>query len=166
MLTREQAIMIINHYATNEGTFVFNFSFPLSIIPKDLEIEDWIFLSALDTEKDEFSYAIQEIIYEHLLSSQIVRRKYNFIEYRNTKHLINLKEYINFLENYQKQFDEIEKQDNVDLKEMVDVIEKIKKYEYKLIDEAEILINIKEDIDRCVLNWRKKLSNKDYWEGV
>ena len=166
MLTREQATMIINQYATNEGTFIFNFSFPLSVIPKDLEIENWLFLSALDVEKDEFSYDIQEVIYKHLVSSQVIRRKWNYIEYRNNEHLIHLKEYVKFLENYQNQYNNMEKQDNIELKEMVDVIEKIKKFEYKLIDEAEILINIKEDIDRCVLNWRKKLSNKDYWEGV
>ena len=166
MLTREQATMIINQYATNDGTFIFDFSFPLSVIPKDLEMENWIFLSAIDVEKDEFSYAIQEIIYEHLINSQIIRRKYNFIEYRNNEHLINLKYYIKFLENYQNKFNEMEKQTDVELEEMINVIEKIKKYEYKLIDEAEILINIKEDIDKCVLDWRKKLSNKDYWEGV
>jgi len=166
MLTREQATMIINQYATNEGTFIFNFSFPLSVIPKDLEMENLLFLSALDVEKDEFSYDIQEIIYEHLVSSQVIRKKWNHIEYRNNEHLIHLKEYINFLENYQNQYNEMEKQDDVELKEMVNVIEKIKKFEYKLIDEAEILIKIKEDIDRCVLKWRSKLSNKNYWEGV
>lgn len=163
MLTREQAIMVINQYATNKGTFVFDFSFPHSVVPKDLEMENWLFLSALDVEQDELAYAIQDIIYNHLTSSDIVKREWNHIEFKNKDHLITLKDYIKYLENYQKQYNEMEKQGDVELNDMINVIEKIRKYEYKLIDEAEILINIKEDIDKCVLEWGKKLSDKNYW---
>jgi hypothetical protein len=164
MLTREQAIMIINQYVTKEGTFVFNYSFPSSLVPKDLKMERWLFLSALDIEQDELSYAIQDVIYDHLLSSSIARREWNYIEFKNENHLVSITDTIKFLENYQNQFDELQKNDEADLNETIDLINKIRKIEYKIIDEAEILLKIKEDIETCVLNWGKKISDKNNWE--
>jgi hypothetical protein len=165
MITREQAIMIINQYSTKEGTFVFNYSFPSSLVPKDLKMERWLFLSALDVEQDELSYAIQDVIYDQLLSSDIIKREWNYIEYRNKDHLVNIIETIKYLENYQNQFDELQKKDEADLNETIDLINRIKKIEYKLIDEAEILLKIKENIETCVVEWGKKISDKNNWEG-
>lgn len=163
MLTREQAIMIINQYATKEGTFVFHFSFPSSKISTDLDTTSGLYHSKLEIKKDELSYDIQQIIYNHLLKSKIVARRNNYIEFRNNEHITHLLDTIKFLENYQNQYDEMEKKDNVELNDMVNVINKIRKFEYKLIDEAEILLQIKEDIETCVVDWGKKLSNKNNW---
>ena len=165
LLTREQAIMIIDQYITKKGTFVFDFSFPFSAIPKDFEIENWLFRSALDIRQDELSFDVQNIVYSHLLSSKIIARKRNYIEFKNKDHIISLNDYIKYLENYQKQFDDMQDREDVELNDQINIINKIKKYEYKLIDEAEILLKIKEDIERCVLQWRKKVSDKNYWKG-
>lgn len=165
MLTREQATMVINQYATDEGTFVFNYSFPSSLVPKNITMKRWLFLSALDVEQDELSYAIQDVIYDHLIDSNVVKRTWNYIEFRNKNHIVDIKETIKYLENYQNQFDELQKKDDTDLNETIDLINRIKKLEYKLLDEAEILLKIKEDIETCVLNWGKKISDKSNWEG-
>jgi hypothetical protein len=165
MLTREHAIMVINQYITDKGTFVFNYSFPISLVPKDLNMERWLFLSALDVEQDELSYAIQDVIYDHLINIDIIKRTWNHIEFRNKDHIVDMIDTIKFLENYQNQFDELQKKDETDLNETVNLINRIQKIEFKLIDEAEILLKIKEDIETCVLNWGKKISDKNNWEG-
>lgn len=165
MLTRETAIEAIEKFITRKGTFVYNFSFPFSFIPKDLEMGNWLFQSSLDANKDSLSYDILQIIYNHLLSSNILNIEKNYIEFINTNHHISLLEIIDSLDRLQKEFNDLEKQDDIELNELIDISNKIKNYEYKLIDEAEILFNIEKDIESCLLEWKEKINNKNYWIG-
>lgn len=163
MLTREHAIMVIKQYRTKEDSFLFNFLFPKEFIPKDLNMEGWRFKSALQIKKDMMLVNIERIIHNYFVDCFVLDKTERYIEFTNVTERINLIEMIEELNNLQNNFDEKEKNNELELNELIELINKIKEYEYFIIDEAEKLLKLKEDIDACVYKYGIEINEKNNW---
>jgi hypothetical protein len=160
MLMREQAITILKNYTTNENEFIFPYSFPFHLVPKDLGLAEWELNGEIEmrdyTLKLIVKYAIENFFPKALVISQTDKETI-FVD-----DLINYRKMIKDLLYAQEEFDKT-KDDEKDIATYVNEMNFIRDTELLLIEKAEKLIELKEIIDTKIIEYGNKIKDKNNW---